>query len=711
MSFTHRAAAGAIGNTSPVNVTIPTLAGGGVLWVMVASNLVGGPPAAPTLTLSGATFTQAASVPFGQRRLTVWYSQDYDAATGAVLTISWSGVAQANYVYQIEEQIPGRTDGTPVVQINTASPGAVSVIASTLAAGSGDMFVTTAYVGGVGAVGTPGSGTKLAETNSGSQLEVTSYWDAVVQANPQVSLSIPTSGSAIVAIEAATTPTPPPAGFFHRAGAFGDSAATFNVTVPTLLGGGVLWVTVADMFPTGPSITTPSLSMTGATFTLAQTVTDPSASDPRRLSVFYSEDYDAGASVALAITFADSPNHRIFWSVDEQLPAPVDSALAQVAGAVVSTSDLTPGVTLASGAGDLLAFAFTATHALVSYASAWGGLANGDFPVRDPDWSVPTTRGYDIVSGAVATDGEGVSQEERQAVLRTPMLSRDVWLRYTCTAFGVRNIGLTTGLDDIDYFFEYGNSYFTRHSQTGGAGAGGAEIGVFKISRFDAGVRTDLTGGYGPDLQRPPTPFKLWFTQEVLAVDGSGEPSSVRLRTYTDKVWPVADVTPTVYTRDPDFTLPQASEPMMVGENTDTEPGTLGFFVGFSSRDDPHTLSSFEAGLLPGATMEESDVTPGSGAELADLSNYTLPMRLTGYWDDTFRTDPHVNLPASPARVSLFVGIEAGGTPPEPSTIPYEMVVGGARKAVVNDWVVVGGAKKAVVNRSVVVGGAKRPLV
>ncbi len=56
------------------------------------------------------------------------------------------------------------------------------------------------------------------------------------------------------------------------------------------------------------------------------------------------------------------------------------------------------------------------------------------------------------------------------------------------------------------------------------------------------------------------------------------------------------------------------------------------------------------------------------------------------------------------------IAVEVLGHEDTPAGLGYDVIVGGVKKAVVNEWVVVGGVKKAVVNKWVIIGGAKEPL-
>ena len=68
------------------------------------------PAAAPTLTMTGATFTLVRSEVVGTDRMSVWYSQDYDSGTNQVLGFASTALLGLNWT--VEEQIPGRTSGT-----------------------------------------------------------------------------------------------------------------------------------------------------------------------------------------------------------------------------------------------------------------------------------------------------------------------------------------------------------------------------------------------------------------------------------------------------------------------------------------------------------------------------------------------------------------------------------------------------------------------
>lgn len=84
-------------------------------------------------------------------------------------------------------------------------------------------------------------------------------------------------------------------------------------------------------------------------------------------------------------------------------------------------------------------------------------------------------------------------------------------------------------------------------------------------------------------------------------------------------------------------------------------------------------------------------------------------LRMAVEYDDTSpATTPSFTHSGSTNKA--IIAFEIVGAAP-PAGTEGEVVVGGVKKAIANEWVIIGGVKKAVVNKSVIIGGAKKPVV
>jgi hypothetical protein len=131
------------------NFTVPTLAGGGVMYVMVAGRSSVGTPV-PTMT--GATFTVAKHEPLTSINASMifdlWYSTDYDAGSNQTLTITYIGVQTRPITWAVIEDPEGVTSG-PITQYQFQQSASLAAYSVTLAAGSGKtlkFFVTTSGI-------------------------------------------------------------------------------------------------------------------------------------------------------------------------------------------------------------------------------------------------------------------------------------------------------------------------------------------------------------------------------------------------------------------------------------------------------------------------------------------------------------------------------------------------------------------------------------
>ena len=252
--------------------------------------------------------------------MTAWWSNDYEAQSNMPVTIN-VGVTSTTIMWAAEEQFGADLTGSAVVQANGAGlTGTLTTLSTTLTAGTGEMLVYSGFLGGSGHNCTPGgNGTELFEISSGSSSKHHAYWEAVTPTNPQITITGGTTAqAAIIAVETAVTADR----MVHRAGGGDDTDATsYTKTIPLIQGGGVLWVTAFSART--PSVTTPpvvpTLTLAGATFTLAHTVALPDAPPGDRLSVLYSQDYDAATGASLQFGFGAETQGYLTWSVDEDL--------------------------------------------------------------------------------------------------------------------------------------------------------------------------------------------------------------------------------------------------------------------------------------------------------------------------------------------------------------------------------------------------------
>ena len=323
--FIHRAGGVDTTDTASYTKTITdALEGGGVLWVSVSSICTLPAPVAPTLTMTGATFTlartQDLSAALGSR-VSVFYSQDYDSGAGQSLAFAFGGVTQQSMVWTVEEQAGGLTSGSPVTQSNSAVVTGSSVTTSTtLSAGSGEMLVAAWSPATTSSI--PGSGAELFDLGvSTANQRLTTYWDTAVSTAPQVTWSSAQAGTGIIAIEAAVSAPPPTAGFVHRAGFNYNIPDVLSYTVPitaALTGGGVLWVVVHNIDNTETIVgAVATLSMPGATFVDASGGFQQVSWD-YGFCVFYSQDYNAGAGQTLTVNY-NREMYRGMISVEEEI--------------------------------------------------------------------------------------------------------------------------------------------------------------------------------------------------------------------------------------------------------------------------------------------------------------------------------------------------------------------------------------------------------
>ena len=127
-----------------------------------------------------------------------------------------------------------------------------------------------------------------------------------------------------------------------------STATSFPATITgALAGGGVLWVAVCARDNSTSSTTTCTVTMPGATFTQVRKAI---ADTTRALFVFYSQDYDPGASQTITFTYNQGQT-RLVACFDEETDgrtsgSPVAQSNAAVAGAGATgvSTTLTAGV-------------------------------------------------------------------------------------------------------------------------------------------------------------------------------------------------------------------------------------------------------------------------------------------------------------------------------------------------------------------------------
>jgi Phage tail protein len=208
MSFIARGGGGAVASTPTTATITATLDGGGVLWVVIGSRGTT-PVPVPTVTSPGATFTLARSQarPEDDRRVSVFWSNDYDAQTNMILTIVHSAAPSA-VAWAAAEQTGATTTADPVAQSSGVAHVSSATPSTTLAAGTGEMLVAAVWSGGTTPFATPGgSGVELFDLIAATT-GIAGYWNATTVTNPSMTMAGAVS-TGFIALETVTASAPP----------------------------------------------------------------------------------------------------------------------------------------------------------------------------------------------------------------------------------------------------------------------------------------------------------------------------------------------------------------------------------------------------------------------------------------------------------------------------------------------------------------------
>lgn len=465
-------------------------------------------------------------------------------------------------------------------------------------------------------------------------------------------------------------------------------ATSYNASVTGLVGGGRLWVTIGSGGASAPA-PTPTLTMTGASFVLVETMTGLSTNS--QFSVFYSNTYNAGSST-LNIDFGAVTQTAVAWAVAEQ-SNPGSGAAVLASSQELKAAAALHVVDFPSGPGEqfIAALSLTGTTHSVQDSPSRGMV------------------GYEKLSERSLT-GPGTTL----GTLWNPIVGDStidvVGTVSTAFIMVAANVGRPNGLvhraDDEDIAAGTVHNGVIPWLQGGG---------VLWVSWF-------ATAGTLP--ASPPTITMAGATFTAARVELYG--TTGRFGIYYSQ-----DYDPGTIDLGITFTSPSSlsqffwtAEEQLPGLASGS-PVVQSNYAASTTSPIATTLAAGSGSMLcllaTNIALSAGAFTPNSGSKLAVRMD-SGPTAGLGAWTGAVNTAPSTTissgtsfglialeavLPPPPSLQVSRVGLEV---PDAPVGLPYDVVVGGAKKAVASDSVIVGGVKKDVVNRWVVVGGVKEPL-